>query len=149
MSDWNPKANEIFLDAQDCDSIAARQAFLDDACGSDRELREQVESLLKADQAAPSILDRHAAELAISSEPSVHVGTQIGPYKIRELIGEGELPVAEFWRVLSDNHYDGWITLESEKRWHADGPEPEQIFPQFARWVRSISLSPSEGRGQG
>jgi serine/threonine protein kinase len=98
MSDWNPKANEIFLDAQDCDSPAARQAFLDAACGADLALREQVESLLDADRAAPSILDRHAAELAIGSESSVCVGTQIGPYKIRELIGEGgmgEVYVAE------------------------------------------------------
>ena len=58
---------------------------------------------------------------------------------IPKLIGEGELPVGEFWRVLRANQYDGWVTLESEKRWHADGPEPEQIFPQFARWVRDQS----------
>jgi sugar phosphate isomerase/epimerase len=58
---------------------------------------------------------------------------------IPKLIGEGELPVADFWRVLTENQYDGWVTLESEKRWHADGPEPEQIFPQFARWVRAQS----------
>ncbi len=56
---------------------------------------------------------------------------------IPKLIGDGELPVAEFWRVLKDNGYDGWVTLETEKRWHADGPEPEESIPQFARWVRA------------
>jgi sugar phosphate isomerase/epimerase len=58
---------------------------------------------------------------------------------IPKLIGEGELPVEEFWRVLRDNRYDGWVTLESEKRWHADGPEPEESIPQFARWTRTQS----------
>jgi hypothetical protein len=41
--------------------------------------------------------------------------------------------------VLRDNGFDGWITLETEKRWHADGPEPDQSIPQFMQWVKSQS----------
>lgn len=55
------------------------------------------------------------------------------------LIGEGEIPVTEFWGLFREVGYNGWIALESEKRWHADGPEPDQSIPQFARWSRSQS----------
>ena len=61
MSDWNPKANEIFLKALDCESSESRQAYLDQACGSDKELRAQVESLLEADSDAASFLGRPIA----------------------------------------------------------------------------------------
>lgn len=58
---------------------------------------------------------------------------------IPRLIGEGELPVAEFWKLLKEVNFDGWVTLESEKRWHADGPEPEESIPQFAQWAQAQS----------
>ena len=52
MNDWNPRANEIFLAALDCDSTERRQAYVAEACGTDEALRAQVESLLEADAEA-------------------------------------------------------------------------------------------------
>jgi sugar phosphate isomerase/epimerase len=55
---------------------------------------------------------------------------------VPKLLGEGELPVRECLRVLRVDGYDAWLSLETEKRWHADAPEPEQSIPHFARFMR-------------
>ena len=53
------------------------------------------------------------------------------------LLGEGELPLQECLTELRKIGYSGWISLETEKRWHSEGPEPEVSVPQFARYMRS------------
>jgi WD40 repeat protein/serine/threonine protein kinase len=69
-----------------------RAAYLDQACGTDQELRREVESLLRAHDAPSSFLQEPPArppetvdEPPISERP----GTVIGPYKLLEQIGEG------------------------------------------------------------
>ncbi len=58
---------------------------------------------------------------------------------IPRLIGEGELPVSDFWRLLREVKYDRWISLETENRWNADAPEPQISIPHFAQWAGSQS----------
>jgi sugar phosphate isomerase/epimerase len=53
------------------------------------------------------------------------------------LLGEGELPLTACLKALIDIGYDGWICLETEKRWHSEGPEPEISVPQFAKFMRA------------
>jgi len=93
MGNWNPKANDIFLEAVEQTDLELREAFLVEACGLDDELRKQVDSLLKSDAEAPSLLDGRAAQLTIGFEEEEYVGAQIGPYKIREKLGEGGMGV--------------------------------------------------------
>ncbi len=50
--------------------------------------------------------------------------------------GEGELPLAEAVKLMRGRGYDGWLTLEHEKRWHPELSEPEELFPRFVRWAR-------------
>jgi sugar phosphate isomerase/epimerase len=50
--------------------------------------------------------------------------------------GEGELPLRDSLKVLMDNGYDGWLTLEWEKRWQPDIAEPEVVFPHYVRTMR-------------
>ena len=95
MSQWNPKANEIFLEALDYSDGMDRQRFLEQACRLDDELRRQVETLLAAHSHAPSIFDHESPALAV--RPGL-ANTEIpfeeiGPYKIREKIGEGGMGV--------------------------------------------------------
>jgi serine/threonine protein kinase/tetratricopeptide (TPR) repeat protein len=94
MTTWNPRANELFLQALELASPAERQQYLDGACGSDPALRAEVESLLEASARAGSFLASPAAaahlvatvdELPVVERP----GTVIGPYKLLEQIGEG------------------------------------------------------------
>jgi sugar phosphate isomerase/epimerase len=54
------------------------------------------------------------------------------------LMGEGDVPVARMLELLRAQGYDGWISLEWEKRWHPEIAEPEEVFPQYARRLRSL-----------
>jgi sugar phosphate isomerase/epimerase len=56
----------------------------------------------------------------------------------QKLLGEGDLPIASFVTALRASGYDGWYALETEKRWQADAPEPEQSIPQFAKFMRTL-----------
>lgn len=53
--------------------------------------------------------------------------------------GKGQLPLAEAITLLREKGYDGWVMFEHEKRWHMELPEPEDIFPLFVDWFRSLS----------
>lgn len=56
-----------------------------------------------------------------------------------KLLGEGDLPLRDAVAALREIGYDGWLTLETEKRWHPQtAPEPEISVPQFAQYMRSI-----------
>jgi serine/threonine-protein kinase len=75
MAAWNPRANEIFTAALEV-PCANRQAFLEQTCGADSELRRQVEAMLSAHAQAGSFLDQPVAgeplttaEVAPSSGP--------------------------------------------------------------------------------
>jgi sugar phosphate isomerase/epimerase len=52
--------------------------------------------------------------------------------------GTGQLPLARAIELLKNNGYAGWIVFEHEKRWIANLPEPEEVFPKFVRWVRPL-----------
>lgn len=57
---------------------------------------------------------------------------------IPRLLGEGDLPLVRVVEALREIRYDGWICLETEKRWHpTEAPEPEESLPQFVAWVRA------------
>src|SRR3954462_12843416 len=69
-----------------------RAAYLDQACGANHELRREVESLLRAHEAADSFLQSQVARPAVTvdAEPiAERPGTVIGRYKLMEQIGEG------------------------------------------------------------
>jgi eukaryotic-like serine/threonine-protein kinase len=72
-----------------------RGAFLAEICRGDQELRREVESLLVQDSSKIGALDRPAWDgaagltAADSTVTMVIPGTQLGPYKIEELLGKG------------------------------------------------------------
>jgi serine/threonine protein kinase/tetratricopeptide (TPR) repeat protein len=83
---------EIFLTAVECHRPEEWQAYLDQACGADNELRHQVNLLLQAHQQAGSVPgaavgepDHTSAYQAQTERP----GTVIGSYKLLQQIGEG------------------------------------------------------------
>jgi serine/threonine protein kinase/Tol biopolymer transport system component len=63
---------------------AERVAFLDQEC-VDEELRREVESLLQHEQEGDQLLENPLWDL----QPSLSIGTTIGPYKIVSAIGAG------------------------------------------------------------
>lgn len=75
-----------------------RAAFLREACGDDRGLRQQLESLLALEGRAEAFLEQPAVELAAASlaadelakaAGSISPGVQAGPYRIDAPLGAG------------------------------------------------------------
>lgn len=54
------------------------------------------------------------------------------------LMGEGDVPLARMLGLLREHGFDGWISVEWEKRWHPEIAEPEEAFPQYARRLREL-----------
>ena len=59
-------------------------------------------------------------------------------------LGDGEVPVRESLGSLREAGYDGWLTVEWEKRWHPELAEPELALPRdgatLRRWLASSGL---------
>ena len=46
------------------------------------------------------------------------------------LLGDGEVPVRDMLALLSGGGYQGWVSVEWEKRWHPEIAAPEVALPQ-------------------
>jgi WD40 repeat protein/serine/threonine protein kinase len=81
----------IFAQAIEIESATERVAFLEEACGPEGELRQEVEKLVRDYFRAGAFMERPVATLvaALDLPLSERPGTAIGPYKLMEQIGEG------------------------------------------------------------
>ncbi|HLY26490.1 MAG TPA: sugar phosphate isomerase/epimerase family protein [Aggregatilineales bacterium] len=52
------------------------------------------------------------------------------------LLGEGDVPVPGILMTLKSRGYDGWLSVEWEKKWHPEIAEPEIAIPQHADVLR-------------
>ncbi|MFO0848263.1 MAG: tetratricopeptide repeat protein [Gemmataceae bacterium] len=88
-----PDAQSVFGRAAEISSPAARAAFLDDACAGHPAVRAEVDTLLKALGNAGSFMAHPAAPAGETRSYDGPIpeseGTVIGPYTLREQIGEG------------------------------------------------------------
>ncbi len=83
-------AREIFLAAVEQHDSNDRSAFLDAACGDDQELRKHIDVLLQAHHQTGEFLEIDAfGDPKTNSNHADVLGSQIGPYKLLEVIGEG------------------------------------------------------------
>src|SRR4051794_14620952 len=92
MTTWNPRANDLFLEALELRPAAGRRAFLDRACAGDAALRAEVEALLEASDRAGSFLVSPPGSPTPPTAPAAPeqgAGMIIGPYKLLQQIGEG------------------------------------------------------------
>src|SRR5215472_12846047 len=79
---------ELYLSAWNRDP-GTRPEFLSDACGSDEDLRREVETLLA--ESGCAVLDRPAMEIAaeLLDDGQFGPGVQIGAYRIESQLGAG------------------------------------------------------------
>ena len=86
----------IFTIARAIDSSPAREVYLNQVCGGDPALRQRVEALLHVYESERCLLKSVSMTVAPTLDlptPLEHPGTQIGPYKLLEQIGEGGMGV--------------------------------------------------------
>ena len=86
MSDQHDRVEEILSRTLELEPND-RLAFLAEACGDDHELRDKVESVLRAADEAQGFMEGKTAvqEVPVTEGP----GSQIGRYKLLQKIGEG------------------------------------------------------------
>jgi sugar phosphate isomerase/epimerase len=53
------------------------------------------------------------------------------------LLEEGEVPVREIIGLLKQANYQGYLSVEWEKKWHPEIEEPEVALPQYAELLQS------------
>jgi eukaryotic-like serine/threonine-protein kinase len=91
-----------------------RRAYLDRACGSDADLRTELDSLLAAHEAADAVVDRPAAaRLADFTEtaPDPWLGRRVGAYELVALIGRGGM--GEVYRARRvDAQYEKEVAIK-------------------------------------
>jgi RNA polymerase sigma factor (TIGR02999 family) len=146
MSTRNPREKAVFVEALAISDPEQRRQFLDQACGADKALREQVEKLLGLSQGAGDFFK----ECAPALEP---VSRRCGPGSFRgEAALEPELPKAkrigalqitpEAWgRGLRGRLYGGAGRADSPPR----GLKDYQVgdgYPKRHRPVRSRASGP-------
>jgi serine/threonine protein kinase/Tol biopolymer transport system component len=94
MSTWAhwQQIKAIFHSAQEC-APADRASFLNSACRDDASMRQEVESLLAADETNEDFLGTPAYELmagVLANEKTEFVaGQEVGPYTILSSLGDG------------------------------------------------------------
>jgi len=89
-----PRREEAIFDAVLGLAPEQRPAYLDQACGQDTQLRRRIEVLLKSNDHAEDFLEPASPAgpnrtMVMPAAPSEKAGDFIGPYKIREKLGEG------------------------------------------------------------
>ena len=88
---------DIFSSALEIESTEERNNYLDQACKNNPKMRSRIESFLVSHDQANSFmqppLPAMAPTLVKDESPTEQVGTVIGPYKLREQIGEGGMGV--------------------------------------------------------
>lgn len=81
MAEWNPQANEIFLDAMEIQDPAERKRLIDERCDGEPALKKHVVSLLQAGEETGGLL----------AKPAIAVDGTTGPQVPLLRISSGEL----------------------------------------------------------
>ncbi len=120
---------------------AERDAFLNEMCGNDNDLRREVESLLSIESSSDAFIDASpaslAAEMFSSEERSGSlVGKQVGNYKLDKLIGKGGM--GEVYLAV-DARLRRKIALKILPPQFENDPERKKRFEKEARAVSSLN----------
>src|SRR5262249_14057462 len=134
---------DVFIGALQKEDRAQRQAYLDEACAAQPELRCQVEELLRLYKGAGSFLQNPAvespstapapetAERSLSFEAT---GANVGPYKLIEQIGEGGMGTV--WMAQQTEPVKRLVAVKLIKA----GMDSAQVIARFQAERQALAL---------
>src|SRR6056297_1226945 len=95
MSELNHSSKAIFLEILDIDCPEERAIYLENRCADDRKLRAEVLALLEHQGKMGGFLDGQMDDTLGTMDFSggEYTALTIGPYTVREKIGEGGMGV--------------------------------------------------------
>jgi eukaryotic-like serine/threonine-protein kinase len=131
------RAEELFHAALER-SPEVRQAFLDEACGEDAELRRQIEMLVSKDEQAGSFLEKPLLTDATTSPGAgvPLVGRQYGPYRILSPLGAGGM--GEVYRA-HDSKLGRDVAIKTLPSEFALDPDRVARFNREAKLLASLN----------
>jgi serine/threonine protein kinase/WD40 repeat protein len=127
----------IFEIARQINSRVARDAYLDQACDGNEVLRARLEELLAAHDTADSRLDDPILEPTAENADSYFIereGDHIGPYKLRERLGEGGMGVV--WAAEQKRPLRRKVAVKLIK----PGMDTSQVIARFEAEREALSL---------
>ena len=142
------RAKSLFLAALDLADQAARAAYLDRECGGEAELRDRVETLLRASDRAP-LLESGRANVAgslDSAAPGLAPTTNLpgrdeqagvviaGKYTLTEVIGEGGM--GSVWRAKQSEPVKRYVAIKLIKA----GMDSKQVLARFDAERQALAL---------
>ncbi len=128
------KVEELFHHALDRPP-AEREAWLEEACTGDAELRAEVESLLASDRTEAhgfvgASVEQAVLELQADStpKPRTMIGRPVGPYKLIQELGRGGMG-AVYLAARADEQYESKVAIKLVR----PGLDTEFILRRFRR----------------
>ena len=137
-----PDVKSIFGRAIEISSPADRAAYLDHACGNDRRLREEVESLLRAGQEGRGFFQAvHPYAETVVDKPIAEplLGAEIGPFKLLRLIGEGGMGTV--FMAEQSEPVQRTVALKIVKR----GMDSQQVIARFEAERQALAVMDHPG----
>jgi serine/threonine protein kinase/uncharacterized protein HemY len=148
------RVKELFVAALDLPEAPARQAFLERACGSDAELRQRLEVLLRAHDDPASILNQPLAEVVSADSGTTGPGSSMpeprtgdapcaaeragtliaGRYKLVEEIGEGGM--GRVWLAQQQEPVKRLVAVKLIK----PGMDTGQVLARFEAERQALAL---------
>jgi serine/threonine protein kinase len=125
---WN-KINEVFVAWLDLEG-EEKNTFLMEACGSDSDLRKEVQQLIDAHLQSESFIETPICEQAVQAVAAednlLQIGQELGVYRITKEIGRGGMG-AVYLAERADQQYKKRVAIKLIKR----GMDTDQVLRRF------------------
>src|SRR5262245_44941687 len=134
---WH-QINQIYDAAVDVEE-KNRASFLEEACGDDADLRQEVESLLAYDRQAKQFINQPALQataVKLSNEPPSLIGRKLGPYQIQVALGAGGM--GEVYKAR-DTRLNRTVAIKVLPRYLSERADLRQRFEREARAIAGLN----------